>query len=139
MSCMYLDDEVYSYCISGCHKFQNSLLKYSDVSSMTSAEIDALFTKLHEWNHTAYRERYGNKVSDVEYVMLRIKTKPWDSVGRYQLLKCLECILYQCEDASAFEKSSEGQSLTELIDKLRKAIINELPGYQYATWGEVHI
>lgn len=87
----------------------------------------AFLDTLLEANLNAYAQRYGaNHTSHPAYSFIR-KFVPTDAVN---LLKLLDCYDYQCADWDSYYSSPTAQS----INRIRKAAIQKLPGYDAAPW-----
>lgn len=99
-------------------------------------DLDApkIYVVLRRMNERAYGERYHRLADEVAAGMPRgewlntVEAKPW------QMLKTLECYLYQCDEGTVGE-SELFTALTLAKNYYMKHLIKKLPDYDAATWG----
>ena len=82
-------------------------------------------------NHKSYRARYKERSGFTPYCM---SYGSLTALSPIELLKSMECLAYQCDEAPGDYPVL--QQLHNIIDELRKKIVDNMPEYQAAPWGE---
>lgn len=100
-------------------------------STLDSQKIYAVLRRLNE---QAYGERYLKKsINEPEEMPIgewvnTVEHAPW------QMLKTLECYLYQCDEGEAGKSELLGE-LQRVERYFAKYLINKIPEYDNANWG----
>ena len=58
------------------------------------------------------------------------KAEPW----QYQMLKSMECFLYQCDESDEVRDAESFKVVKMMIAALKDYIVSHLPEYQAAEW-----
>lgn len=89
--------------------------------------------KLLDLNVRAFRERYEDRITvdDGEFELDRDAAH----CSRMQLLKSLQCLIYQCSEGDIPETSPLYERMEEAEKRLMGEIIGEMPEYNEAKWG----
>jgi hypothetical protein len=90
-----------------------------------------LASKLLMLNREAVFQRYG-KLSDAE--QQAVNDFEYISRNRFQILKSIQCFLYQCSEGDIPETSELYKMLRELEHKIMHEIIDGIKEYQDAKW-----
>lgn len=101
---------------------------YTSVYHMNSEQIEKLVRQMRILNIKSYRDRYK---SERFYYGGKVKIKLGKLLNPFQLLKSMEALLYN----SDYKKHDCLEQFENIIDELRKQIINNLPEYNNAVWG----
>lgn len=86
--------------------------------------------RLHDWNHRAYSERYGEPVDIPAFKPCSESPK----LSPVELLKLLQSIDYQCSDSTDYRQSGDREVLRDTVSSLQGLIISRLPEYEAAAW-----
>jgi hypothetical protein len=90
-----------------------------------------LASELLMLNREAVFQRYG-KLSDTE--QQAVNDFEYISRNRFQILKSIQCFLYQCAEGDIPETSELYKMLRELEHKIMHEIIDSMKEYQDAKW-----
>tara|TARA_R100001594_G_C3955540_1_gene244091 strand:+ start:131 stop:565 length:435 start_codon:yes stop_codon:yes gene_type:complete len=118
--------------------------RYKEIQKLKDAynkNAGKVFDKLLELNRYSLNERYGdNGKKYVEELFFDVnKSKAvWlsEQLGHndYQLVKSLDCFLYQACEGDAVKKSLY-KTLVEIQNNFNGSLVNEHPQYQEVKWG----
>lgn len=83
-------------------------------------------------NHKSYRNRYSTKESG----FYKFRPSLWLSVklSPVELLKSMQCLSYQCDEIETAPAALV--MLRNIIAELQNKIIDNMPEYKAAAWGE---
>ncbi len=100
---------------------------------LPEAAARTLIFDLQRMNANAYAVRYGKRTPKVKPVTLDPDTEPLTPV---QLIKCLQCIRYNCDCGEAIGEGFRPAltTLDAVINVLRDYVIDQLPEYDKAEW-----
>lgn len=96
-----------------------------------SKDFQRLGDDLYNLNALGTGTRYGD-----EKLLYTIQKFKWNSnspVNKFQVLKSMHCLRYQCSEDEADEKELY-KFLTELISYWESWIISEIPEYNKSEW-----
>lgn len=106
-----------------------------------------VYLKLYSLNYMAFEVRYEGRhgenladclefMRDYEQHNKRIHNRDDREVQpyHYQLLKSIQCYLYQCAESEKLMNSTTFKAVKKFEDALTSFIINALPEYQAAEW-----
>lgn len=102
-----------------------------DVNTVTGT--DKLAQAMFKLNEEAIGARYGEGEA-AKFRPLDFKFK-LESVETHQVLKSLECWLYQCTEGNIPSESKLYKIMQELANKIAKLIAHQSKYYEMATWG----
>lgn len=123
-------------------------LKVSDefkelVSNKGIASEEKVYQELYRLNYKAYKTRYeGRHPADMDDLD---KFAEYDNppVGmysskinenHYQMLKSMECYLYQCAESDELENSIIYNEIRHFKNAIMNKIVHSLPAYDAADW-----
>lgn len=123
----------------GCYNYRDLYFALAEEYEKTHIHptymtAERIYTVLREFNERAFNGRYNKTPAKQVQEMPKgtflkdVENKP------FQVLKTLECYLYQC-DEEATRESRLFQVLKETCDHYRKFLINKIPEYSEAIWG----
>ena len=109
-------------------------LKSVGISVNNDEEMQKFGEKLIKLNCKAVSQRYDKKIN--QKAIDEYEFKNIDLVDRteIQVLKSLQCFLYQCMEGTVPETKLY-KVLREIADNIMDSIINKLPEYEKAEWG----
>lgn len=93
-------------------------------------EVMRLGQDMVNLNYGAVNERYGEEETPEKFQ--RVRNMPGTHI---QIVKSLQCYLYQCTEGEQFENSKLYQGLRRLEEHLLNEIVTSLPTYEKAVWG----
>ncbi len=88
-------------------------------------------------NAAALAERYGDEGGELageELYQFKDALGCTYDLDLWQLLKSLDCYLYQCSEGDVVE-SELFKGLSEFRDRFSRVLVASLPQYNAATWG----
>jgi hypothetical protein len=94
-------------------------------------ERHATARALLEMNVEAVNHRYAH---NGEQPVPAFREGPAGEVTDWQVLKSLDCYLYQCSEGD-IPKSEFYKAVTNFRNALRAALVSQLPEYEAAKWG----
>lgn len=138
MSSFLVDDS----CINGILSYASRLAGRDDMSSryartffktcginwLEGDMLSILGKSMLTMNREALTARYGDEIEPFAYAFEPTRTDV------FQALKSLDCFLYQCSEGDVPSKDLY-KACEAFADGLRRMIVNDLPGYEKATWG----
>lgn len=83
---------------------------------------------LHAANAAAFRERYPRDAEPIPPHRYRARAVAW--LPAVQAVKACDCLAYQCSDWTGWPESEAFR----VLDAIRDAAIQRLPGYSAAAW-----
>ena len=110
-------------------KAQYSKLYYE--ASQSQKKFKIVFMALNSLNSLALKVRYNEEPSP-GYKFCSIKYTEASSC-KIQLLKSLQCLIYQCSEGSVVETGLY-KKLIEVKNDLQDLIISDMPEYKKAVW-----
>ncbi|MDD9309810.1 hypothetical protein PUS82_00495 [Cytobacillus firmus] len=129
MSVFLVEDETFVKVFNTLALNQNHLIKGLSEGYGLS-DLKGEIERLHEANYRSYYMRY-NEIPN--YKPLVISERDFSRFDNpHQLLKSMECILYQIE---LDEKSFDYSFINRAIYLVTRSIIESLPEYDKAIWG----
>ena len=155
MSSFIVEDKTINRIVSFCFWEQDSILKHEIERELKNLNIDLwgfasdkdtdrimrkLGEELLKLNVCAYYCRYAH-IEDIKKELKEaIKNYKWEDLGssrgnHFQILKSIECFLYQCAEAEIPEQSPLYQALERISEHLKSHLISEIPEYTKAIWG----
>ena len=109
------------------------LLREHGINCHSVDDFNNLYINLYKLNQEAVKQRY-NEPDNSNYIT--IPDKPdWDqgTVNKYQALKSIQCLLYQCSEGTVPETK-----LYKFLEAFEKRymhyIIDDIPEYDKARW-----
>lgn len=104
------------------------------------ARADEVYRHMFETNYAAYNKRYGEAhkpqgdLKD-QYAMYdnSIHHSPGNT-WKYQMLKSMECWMYQCSESEELETCDTFVAVKRLAEALKNNIIHTTPEYITADW-----
>lgn len=119
-----------------------------DVTKNGIARENLIYKKLYLLNwqafNTRYEYRHPEELDKCSELMQEFKkydtilhTAPTGKVENwhYQMLKSIECYLYQCSEGAELEKSGIYQYVLAMKRALTEYIVSHSPEYKAAKWG----
>ena len=103
---------------------------YKDIDG-SQKKFKIIFMALNSLNSLALKVRYNEEPSP-GYKFCSIKYTEASSC-KVQLLKSLQCLIYQCSEGSVV-KTGLYKKLIEVKNDLMDLIIRDLPEYENAVW-----
>jgi len=100
---------------------------------LPEAAAQTLIFDLQRTNANAYAARYGKRTPKVQPLTLDPDHEPLTPA---QLIKCLQCIRYNCDCGEAIGEGLRASltTLDAVINVLRDHVIDQLPEYNKAEW-----
>ena len=129
MSAFLVSEKTLYNCMKAITKAKYSAL-YKDIGG-SHKKFKIIFMALNSLNSLALKVRYneepapGYKFCEVKYSNI--------SSDKIQLLKSLQCLIYQCSEGSVV-KTGLYKKLIEVKNDLMDLIIRDLPEYENAVW-----
>lgn len=102
--------------------------------------LRAFGEELLKLNIIAFYDRY-NHIDEIKKEIKEAISEyayedtPFYDRQRIQVLKSIECFLYQCAEGEIPEKSSLYKALENIAGHIKSNIINKIPEYEKAIWG----
>ncbi len=129
MSAFMCSDKHFQYIADGLYTYAQSI-----GNELNDKEyVQDLVNSFQVINIKALRERYKKPESMYSFSNRVAKPSLSDYIDRYQLLKALKCLKYQCSEGDIPE-TEEYKSLSNYIDIITDNIISESDKYQRAEW-----
>jgi len=129
MSAFLVTEKTLYNCMKAITKAQYSAL-YKDIDG-SQKKFKIIFMALNSLNSLALKVRYNEEPSP-GYKFCSIKYTEASSC-KIQLLKSLQCLIYQCSEGSVI-KTGLYKKLLEVKSDLQDLIIRDLPEYEKAVW-----
>jgi len=129
MSAFLVSEKTLYNCMKAITKAQYSAL-YKDIDG-SQKKFKIIFMALNSLNSLALKVRYNEEPSP-GYKFCSIKYTEASSC-KIQLLKSLQCLIYQCSEGSVI-KTGLYKKLLEVKSDLQDLIIRDLPEYEKAVW-----
>lgn len=129
MSAFLVTEKTLYNCMKAITKAQYSAL-YKDIDG-SQKKFKIIFMALNSLNSLALKVRYNEEPSP-GYKFCSIKYTEASSC-KIQLLKSLNCLIYQCSEGSVI-KTGLYKKLLEVKSDLQDLIIRDLPEYEKAVW-----
>jgi hypothetical protein len=129
MSSFLVTEKTLYNCMKAITKAQYSAL-YKDIDG-SQKKFKIIFMALNSLNSLALKVRYNEEPSP-GYKFCSIKYTEASSC-KIQLLKSLQCLIYQCSEGSVI-KTGLYKKLLEVKSDLQDLIIRDLPEYEKAVW-----
>ena len=129
MSAFLVTEKTLYNCMKAITKAQYSAL-YKDIDG-SQKKFKIIFMALNSLNSLALKVRYNEEPSP-GYKFCSIKYTEASSC-KIQLLKSLNCFIYQCSEGSVI-KTGLYKKLLEVKSDLQDLIIRDLPEYEKAVW-----
>lgn len=95
-----------------------------------SVEMSRLFADMVQLNEASVNARYPSQPCNASV----LRCTPVDYPSRMQVLKNLQCYLYQCSTDDCAETPLY-DALEKIAVSLMREIVESLPAYQVAEWG----
>ena len=92
--------------------------------------VETLGQDMINLNYGAVNERYSSTEEPEKFQ--RVKDMPLSNI---QVLKSVQCYLYQCTEGEDFETSKLYQAIRRIEEHLLNEIVTSLPAYKKAVWG----
>ena len=129
MSAFLVTEKTLYNCMKAITKAKYSVL-YKDIDG-SQKKFKVIFMALNSLNSLALKVRY-NAEPTPGYKFCVIKYTEASSC-KIQLLKSLQCLIYQCSEGSVVETGLY-KKLVEVKNDLMDLIIRDLPEYENAVW-----
>jgi len=129
MSAFLVTEKTLYNCMKAITKAQYSKLYYE--ASQSQKKFKIVFMALNSLNSLALKVRYNEEPSP-GYKFCSIKYTEASSC-KIQLLKSLQCLIYQCSEGSVVETGLY-KKLIEVKNDLQDLIISDMPEYKKAVW-----
>jgi hypothetical protein len=129
MSAFLVTEKTLYNCMKAITKAQYSAL-YKDIDG-SQKKFKIIFMALNSLNSLALKVRYNEEPSP-GYKFCSIKYTEASSC-KIQLLKSLQCLIYQCSEGSVVETGLY-KKLIEVKNDLQDLIISDMPEYKKAVW-----
>ena len=115
------------------HEFKRMDCTLQHNGYRVSEDFNRLFMDFYKMNQEAVKYRYSDCESD--YAKIPVEGPVWDGdkLDKYQALKSMECLRYQCSEGKIPETKLY-KFLDELITAWQSYIISEIPEYIKAKW-----
>lgn len=145
MSCIYLGKGHYQFVADSLYRitvqfrslmpFRETRQKFGNWDALENeGRICDWVNRLQHWNAQAWIERYPGQEADNGIQAVK-QTRPLGGdLNGAQFLKSLECIGYQCSDASEWLNSEYHTDLRMVISEAKDYLIDSLPEYKAAKW-----
>lgn len=110
------------------------------VTRRGEARADEVYRLMFEANYEAYNKRYGdarqqqNNLLDQYAAYDNSIHKSAGNSWKYQMLKSMECWIYQCCDSKEIENSDTFIAVNRMVEALKDNIIHNSPEYIVADW-----
>lgn len=98
--------------------------------NLSEEGLSELGTDMLSLNRAAVNDRYNEEVGVVEVFKFSLNLQ----VSKIQVLKSIQCYLYQCAEGDIPERELY-KVLRQLEVAIMHSIINAMPEYEAATWG----
>ena len=156
MSSFIVDDKTINRIVSFCYWENDSILKHEVHAELKKIGVDleqdfkddkelenylkAFCGELLKLNVIAFYNRYEHIESIKKEITEAVKSFVYEDLpiaerNHFQVLKSIECFLYQCAEGEIPEKSTLYKALERIAEHLKSHIINKLPEYERAVWG----
>jgi hypothetical protein len=89
--------------------------------------IKVLGAELFKLNASAVAQRYNEPEEETEFKF------EWQDCNKFQALKSLQCLIYQCSEGNVPETKLY-KILRECESAMKNLIIDDLPEYEAAKW-----
>ena len=129
MSAFLVTEKTLYNCMKAITKAQYSAL-YKDIDG-SQKKFKVIFMALNSLNSLALKVRYNEEPAP-GYKFCEIKYTEASSC-KVQLLKSLQCLIYQCSEGSVV-KTGLYKKLIEVKNDLMDLIVRDLPEYENAVW-----
>lgn len=129
MSAFLVSEKTLYNCMKAITKAQYSAL-YKDIEG-SQKKFKIVFMALNSLNSLALKVRYNEEPAP-GYKFCSIKYTEASSC-KVQLLKSLQCLIYQCSEGSVVETGLY-KKLVEVKNDLAELIVRDLPEYENAVW-----
>lgn len=129
MSAFLVTEKTLYNCMKAITKAQYSAL-YKDIDG-SQRKFKVIFMALNSLNSLALKVRYNEEPAP-GYKFCSIKYTEASSC-KVQLLKSLQCLIYQCSEGSVVETGLY-KKLVEVKNDLAELIVRDLPEYENAVW-----
>mgnify|MGYP000560194475 FL=1 len=129
MSAFLVTEKTLYNCMKAITKAQYSAL-YKDIDG-SQKKFKIIFMALNSLNSLALKVRYNEEPAP-GYKFCSIKYTEASSC-KVQLLKSLQCLIYQCSEGSVV-KTGLYKKLIEVKNDLQDLIISDMPEYKKAVW-----
>jgi hypothetical protein len=140
MSAFLVEDKTINYVVNWLRRNidQFSLIphKLKELGFDTSVAgwAEKLGQAMFQLNIQGVEARYGNDEA-VKFRQLDYRFEHTEAVSLVQVLKSLQCWLYQCNEGNVPETGLYGLFETDVQMYLMDKIITALPEYEQAEWG----
>lgn len=113
------------------------------VSSNGIASEEKIYQELYKLNHKAYNTRYEGRHEPEDNDLDKFAEYDNSPVGmysgginanHYQMLKSMECYLYQCAESEELENSIVYKEIQRFKNAIMCKIVHSLPEYITADW-----
>lgn len=108
-------------------------------SCPSEESLKDLGKKLLELNIRAFKDRYEDRQVQEDGIAVDEEEFELDRnaghCSKMQLLKSLQCLMYQCSEGDIPESSLLYKRMEEAENRLMQEIIDELPEWKTAKWG----
>lgn len=130
-------------CIDKCVCAWSKILDHARHNPISHDLLDATGQALMRMNYTAVAARYPaeSRAGEEEVIAAYRYAAPKNAYAinktsaRCQVYKALQCLRYQCSEGEV-PKSALYRDLTERMHEMASIIIEGLPDYGSAPWGE---
>ena len=129
MSAFLVSEKTLYNCMKAITKAKYSAL-YKDIDG-SHKKFKVIFMALNSLNSLALKVRYNEEPAP-GYKFCSIKYTKASSC-KIQLLKSLQCLIYQCSEGSVVETGLY-KKLIEVKNDLQDLIISDMPEYKKAVW-----
>jgi hypothetical protein len=140
MSAFMVEDKTINYVVNWLRREIDRLpiishkLKTVGFDTGESGWAEKLGQAMFQLNRNAVDARYGNGEA-AKFRQLDYRFEHTEAVSLMQVLKSLQCWLYQCTEGDVPETALFGLFDTDVQMYLMDKIITALPEYEQADWG----
>lgn len=112
-------------------------------NSNGEASEEKIYQELYKLNYKAYNTRYEGRHEPEENDLDKFAEYDNPPVGmydhrinanHYQMLKSMECYLYQCAESDELENSIVYKTIQRFKNAIINKIVHSLPAYDAADW-----
>lgn len=117
-------NRIVSYIMNGWDTTKHTIAPFP----VSDEAFQELGQKLWDMNAAAVNQRYGELNEAPQYHLV------CDNVDEFQVLKSLQCFLYQCSEGNVPELDLYKQ-LRQVEMNIMRKLIDTMPQYKKAEWG----
>lgn len=127
--------------VTRCQRLRDKLEQASGIDTTDYAWAEELGKAMFDLNIAGVNDRYGDgeagkfRKLNYQYVPAHPTTLHSDLSKKIQVLKSLQCWLYQCTEGAVVKRPLYRFFQDVVEPHLMSSIINDLPEYQAAEWG----